>query len=458
MSLSARSDYDAYVVLRNHDFRLFLAMRFFLTLGIQIQGTVVGWQIYEMTKDPLSLGLIGLTEAIPFMALILYGGHLADLYSRKKLIVYTLMGYLVGAGLLFLFTLQPGDFLHQYGTFPIYAVIFMTGIARAFSGPAVSSFMPELVEKSQYANAATWNSTFWQTAAVSGPALGGFIYAIAQKWLPHFFHSSKTASNFNYGTVVSYGVVVLLVIVSIICVLFITKKPIEHKITQETLQERLVAGLRFVFRNQIIMGALSLDMFAVFFGGAVALLPIFAEKILTVGSQDWGILQDGATRLGLLRAAPSVGAAVMGLVLAHRPPLYNTGKRLFGYVAGFGLCMILFALSKNFYLSFLILIVSGALDAMSVVIRSTILQLMIPYEMRGRVSAVNSIFVGSSNEIGSFESGLAAKLLGLVPSVVFGGTMTLGVVGVMSRVLPQLRDFELAKYTVSEIDENKQST
>ncbi len=456
MSAIAGNTHDAYAVLRNRKFRLFLAMRFFLTLGIQIQSTVVGWQIYEMTKDPLSLGLIGLTEAIPFMVVILYGGHLADLYNRKKLIVYTLMGYLGGAGLLFLFTLQPSGFLENYGTFPIYAVIFMTGIARGFSGPAVSSFMPQLVQPSQYANASTWNTTFWQIAAVSGPALGGLIYAVSQRWLPEILSPGAAKPPFNYGTVVAYGIVVLLVIMAIVCALFIASvKTASRKDSQETLQQRLGAGLRFVFRNQIILGALSLDMFAVFFGGAVALLPIFAEKILTVGPNDWGILQDGATRLGLLRASPSIGAALMGLVLAHRPPLYNTGKKLLAYVAGFGVCMILFAISENFYVSFLLLALSGALDGMSVIIRGTILQIMIPDDMRGRVSAVNSIFVCSSNEIGSFESGLAARLLGLVPSVIFGSSITLIVVGVMTRFAPGLRDFELAKFAAK--DENELS-
>ncbi len=447
---SETTQQDAYAVLRNKEFRLFVAMRFFLTLGIQIQSTVVGWQIYAMTKEPFSLGMIGLAEAIPFMSVILYGGHLADLHSRRKLIIYTLLGYLCGAGMLFLFTLRPSDFLEHYGTFPIYAVIFMTGIARGFSGPAVSSFMPQLVQRSQYANASTWNTTFWQIAAVSGPALGGLIYAFSQQWLPKLFSPDDPQTPFNYGTVVAYGLVVVLVIMAIVCVSFIAPKPVAHSGNQETLRQRLGAGLRFVFNNQIILGALTLDMFAVFFGGAVAMLPVFVETILKASPGDIGILQDGAIRLGLLRASPSVGAAVMGLVLAHRPPVYNTGRKLFAYVAGFGICMILFAISENFYVSFLLLTVSGALDAMSVVIRGTILQIMIPNDMRGRVSSVNSIFVGSSNEIGQFESGLAAKLLGLVPSVIFGGAMTLAVVGVMTRAAVKLRDFELAKFVAKE--------
>ncbi len=446
MLTTPENTHDAYVVLRNREFRAFLAMRFFLTLGVQIQGTVVGWQIYEITKDGLALGLIGLAEIIPFMIVILYGGHLADIYSRKKLIVYTLLGYLVGAGLLFAFTLQPSESIFRYGTFPIYGVIFLTGIARGFSGPAVSSFMAQLVPRSQYTNASTWNTTFWQVAAVSGPALGGLLYAVAQKWTPQLLGEDSHLTMLNYGTIVSYGVVVLLVIISIICVLFISAKEVPVRELNETLRERLTAGLRFVFHNKVILGALSLDMFAVFFGGAVALLPIFVEKIIVAGPEGWGILQDGATRLGLLRASPSLGAVLMGLVLAHRPPLYNTGRKLLVYVAGFGLCMIAFAFSQNFYLSFGLLTLSGALDAMSVVIRGTILQLMIPDHMRGRVSSVNSIFVGSSNEIGMFESGVTERLMGAVRAVVFGGCMTLLVVGIMSKTATKLRDFELGSF------------
>ena len=435
--------YDAYAVLRNREFRLFVAMRFFLTLGIQIQSTIVGWQIYEITNDPLSLGLIGLAEAVPFMSVILYGGHLADLYSRKKLIAWTLCAYLVGAGLLFFFTLRPAQFVNHYGTLPIYAVVFMTGLARGFGGPAISAFVAQLVPRGQYTNASTWNTTFWQVAAVSGPALGGLIYAFAKNGLPKIVSSGNPEPGLSYGGIAAYGTVIVLVLAAIGCLLFIPAKPMQRSENREPLGRRLADGVRFVFGNQIILSALTLDLFAVFFGGAVALLPIFAKEIIVVGPDAWGLLKDPSVRLGLLRASPSVGSALMGLVLAHRPPLRDTGKKLLLYVAGFGVCMILFALSSNFYLSFAILALSGALDGMSVVIRSTILQLMIPDNMRGRVSAVNSIFVGSSNEIGSFESGVAAKLLGLVPSVVFGGCMTLAVVAVTARVAPKLRNLQM---------------
>ena len=435
--------YDAYAVLRNREFRLFVAMRFFLTLGIQIQSTIVGWQIYEITNDPLSLGLIGLAEAVPFMSVILYGGHLADLYSRKKLIAWALCAYLVGAGLLFFFTLRPAQFVNHYGTLPIYAVVFMTGLARGFGGPAISAFVAQLVPRGQYTNASTWNTTFWQVAAVSGPALGGLIYAFAKNGLPKIVSSGNPEPGLSYGGIAAYGTVIVLVLAAIGCLLFIPAKPMQRSENREPLGRRLADGVRFVFGNQIILSALTLDLFAVFFGGAVALLPIFAKEIIVVGPDAWGLLKDPSVRLGLLRASPSVGAALMGLVLAHRPPLRDTGKKLLLYVAGFGVCMILFALSSNFYLSFAILALSGALDGMSVVIRSTILQLMIPDNMRGRVSAVNSIFVGSSNEIGSFESGVAAKLLGLVPSVVFGGCITLAVVAVTARVAPKLRNLQM---------------
>lgn len=443
MTSDTENGHDAYAVLRNREFRLFVAMRFFLTLGIQIQSTIVGWQIYEITNDPLSLGLIGLAEAVPFMSIILYGGHLADLHSRKKLISWALCAYLAGAGLLLFFTLRPDEFVSRYGTLPIYAVVSMTGLARGFGGPAISAFVAQLVPRGQYANASTWNTTFWQVAAVSGPALGGLIYAFAKGGLPEIVSFGNAKPGLNYGGLAAYGTVILLVLVAIGCLLFIGAKPIQRSKNHESLGRRLAAGLRFVTGNQIILGALTLDMFAVFFGGAVAMLPVFAKEIITVGPDAWGLLQDPSVRLGLLRASPSVGAALMGLVLAHRPPLRDTGKKLLLYVAGFGVCMILFALSTNFYVSFLVLAASGALDGVSVVIRSTILQLMIPDNMRGRVSAVNSIFVGSSNEIGSFESGVAARLLGLVPSVVFGGCMTLAVVAVTARVAPKLRNLQM---------------
>jgi MFS family permease len=408
------SSHDSYAALRFREFNFFVAARFLLTVAIQIQSTVVGWQIYDLTKDALSLGLIGLAEAIPFMSVILYAGHLADLIDRKKIIILALLAYFSGALLLLLFTWNLAWVIEAFGVAPIYVVICLIGVARGFAGPSFSSMVVQLVPRELYANAVTWNSTVWQVAAVSGPALGGLLYGFA-------------------GITPAYLTVVVLIALSLSLVTLIAARPVPKVEIRESLKTRLRNGISFVFNNQVLLSALSLDLFAVFFGGAVALLPIFASEVLRTGPEG----------LGLLRAAPALGSAIMGLVLAHRPPLRNSGRKLLVYVAGFGLCIILFALSRNFYLSLGLLALSGALDSISVVIRGTILQLLTPDEMRGRVSAVNSIFVGSSNEIGSFESGVTARLLGLVPAVVFGGSMTVLVVGITAWTAPRLRTLHL---------------
>jgi MFS family permease len=411
---SSPSSHDSYAALRFREFNFFVAARFLLTVAIQIQSTVVGWQIYDLTKDALSLGLIGLAEAIPFMSVILYAGHLADLINRKKIIILSLMAYFSGALLLLLFTWNLSWVIEAFGVAPIYVVICLIGVARGFAGPSFSSMVVQLVPRELYANAVTWNSTVWQVAAVSGPALGGLLYGFA-------------------GITSAYLTVVVLIALSLSLITLIAARPVPQVEIRESLKTRLRNGISFVFNNQVLLSALSLDLFAVFFGGAVALLPIFASEVLGVGPEG----------LGLLRAAPALGSALMGLVLAHRPPLRNSGRKLLVYVAGFGVCIILFALSRNFYLSLMLLALSGALDSISVVIRGTILQLLTPDEMRGRVSAVNSIFVGSSNEIGSFESGVTARLLGLVPAVVFGGSMTVLVVAVTAWTAPRLRALHL---------------
>jgi MFS family permease len=266
--------------------------------------------------------------------------------------------------------------------------------------PSSLALMAQIVPRSLYANSSTWNSVLWHVGAVTGPAIGGLVYGFK-------------------GVEAAYAGVIFFALVALLLLIPIKKKPIVKSLLVESLKERLFSGLRFVFKNQIMLGALSLDMFAVLFGGAVAMLPVFANEILHVGPEG----------LGVLRAAPALGAITMSLFLAYHPPLKNAGKALVFAVTGFGVCMILFALSTNFYLSMAFLILSGMFDNISVVIRATIVQLMTPDEMRGRVASVNSIFIGSSNEIGSFESGLAASLMGLVPSVIFGGVMTLIVVG-----------------------------
>ncbi len=407
--------HDPYAALRIKDFRLFVGFRFFLTIATQMQGVIVGWQIYSITKDPLNLGLIGLAEALPFICVCLYAGHLADIVSRKKIILFSVAAFLLCSLALLLFTLNSAEYINRFGTLPIYFIIGLTGIARGFAGPALSAFWAQLVPRELYANSSGWNSTIWQIGAVLGPAIGGLIFGFL-------------------GAPKAYTIDAVLIVISMICLAFIVKKPITKKEKKESLKTSLSAGLKFVFNNQIILGALSLDLFAVLFGGAVALLPIFAAEVLRVGPEG----------LGILKAAPSLGAVLMALYLTHQPPMKKAGRNLLFAVAGFGMCMIFFALSKNFYFSLLILALSGALDNVSVVVRSTILQLLTPDEMRGRVSSVNNIFIGSSNEIGEFESGVAAKLLGLIPSVIFGGVMTISIVAYTAKMAKKLRQLNLS--------------
>jgi MFS family permease len=392
------------------DFRLFISARFTITLAIQIQAVVVGWQVYELTHDPLSLGLIGLAEAIPCIAVSLYAGHVADIVERKKIVVACISILFLCSVALLLFTLDVGSLLQRFGVLPIYAVIFVSGIARGFITPANFSLMPQLVPRELYKNAITWNSSIWETAAIAGPALGGFLYGF-------------------FGITISYIADVVLMIIGLSLAMSIARRPLPQESDEQGVYEKIRAGLRFVFSNNIVLSAISLDLFAVLFGGAVALLPIFAAEILAVGPQG----------LGLLRAAPSIGALAVAFYVAHNPIQRNTGKLLLWCVAGFGASMIGFALSKDFWLSLGLLVLSGGFDCVSVIIRLTLLQTLTPENMKGRVSAVNNIFIGSSNEIGMFESGVAARLLGVVPSVVFGGCMTLLVVGTIGLISKPLR-------------------
>ena len=403
------SDKDNYAVLRIYDFRNFLLGRFFGVVATQIQAVIVGWQIYEITGDPLSLGLIGLAEVIPATSVSLFAGHLADKISRRTILLNTFgLLLLCSVGLLLLSMEILSEF--KGSTLPYYLIITISGVARGFIGASISSFMAQLVPRELYHSSSAWNSTGWQIASVSGPFLGGLLYKLG-------------------GAVIAYSLDVVLMLLSVFFFFLVHPKPIPEKKSNETLIESLSAGFKFVFKNKIVLGALSLDMFAVLFGGAVALLPVFASDILKVGP-------DG---LGILRGAPSVGAAIMALILAHNPPRERAGKALLVSVAGFGVSIILFGISSNFYLSLFFLFLSGAFDSVSVVVRSTIIQTFTPDEMRGRVSAVNSIFIGSSNELGAFESGVTAKYMGTVPSVVFGGCMTLLVVSIISVFSNELR-------------------
>ena len=401
---------NPYAALQVRDFRLFILSRLFITLAVQIQGVVVGWQIYEITKDPLSLGLIGLAEAVPAITVSLYAGHLADIVERKKIILFCVILLALCSGALLYFTTDLGAFVLSNGTLPIYSIIFFTGLARGFLSPANFSFMPQLVDRSLYQNAITWNSTIWEGAAVGGPMIGGLIYGF-------------------FGITAAYTADAVLVIAALICYSIIPNRPIPPVSEEQGIYEKIKAGIKFVFKNQIILNAISLDLFAVLFGGAVALLPIFADEILHVG----------AVGLGFLRSAPAIGALVMAVYMTHNPIRKHMGKILLWCVAGFGFSMIGFALSTSFILSMGLLILSGMFDCVSVIVRGTLIHTLTPENMKGRVSAVNSMFIGSSNEIGMLESGVAARLMGVVPSVIFGGCMTLIVVATTAWKADKLR-------------------
>ncbi|MCA4893908.1 MAG: MFS transporter [Cytophagales bacterium] len=407
MSPSSENPYAALLV---RDFRFFILARLFVTLAIMVQAVVVGWQVYEITRDPLSLGLIGLAEAIPAITVSLYAGHLADVVQRKKIILVCVVTLVLCSMALLYFTMNVGAFILARGALPIYAVIFLSGIARGFLSPANFSFMPQLVDRSLYQNAIVWNSTLWEGAAVGGPIIGGLVFGF-------------------YGITAAYTVDVVLVFAGLLCYLAIPSRALPPVSEEQGIFDKIKAGIRFVFKNQIVLSAISLDLFAVLFGGAVALLPIFADEILNVGKEG----------LGFLRSAQGIGAVIMAVYLTRNPIKKNIGKILLWCVAGFGLCMIGFGLSKLFWLSMALLILSGMFDCVSVIVRSTLIHTLTPENMKGRVSAVNSIFIGSSNEIGSFESGVAARLMGVVPSVIFGGLMTLGVVGITSWKADKLR-------------------
>jgi MFS family permease len=391
---------NSFSSLQYKPFRNYLIQRFTILLAIAMQSLVIGWEIYKITNDPLSLGLIGLAEIVPAIGLALFAGHFVDKQDKRKVLLWCAVAFVLSNLLFLIATLPSIQVLLGSGmiVFVMYATAFTGGVIRAFSVPASFTTFGKVVPKEVYANAATWSSSAWQLGAVLGPGMGGFIY--------------------NYlGLSMALGFVTLFFLIGLIAITNLESMPankIEGK--EESIWTGLGEGLKFVFKTKEVLGALSLDMFAVLFGGAVALLPVFAKDILMVGPEG----------LGILRAAPGVGALIT-----------------FFIVFSFGITMIVFAVSTSFILSLIALFFSGVFDGVSVVIRQTILQLRTPENMKGRVSAVNSIFVGSSNEIGAFESGVAARLMGTVPSVVFGGCVTLLVVGITYFISPSMRNLKL---------------
>lgn len=394
---------DPYASLRIPDFRFFVSNSFLITATLLMQEVILGYELYKLTHDPLALGLVGLAEAIPFIMLALFGGHLADRYDKKRILQISLFVIMLGSVVLYL-AFQPAleaQLSLRERLALIYGVLVLIGTAKGFYSPASSSLKPFLVPRELYPNSSTWSSSFWQAGAIAGPGAAGFLY----NWLG--------LDNALLVIIGLFGVCFLLLSM-------IRKRPVvvNHHETPLGFWDSLKEGFRFVFQTKIVFYAISLDLFSVLFGGVVAILPVFAEDILKVGAQG----------LGFLRAAPAVGAVSTMLIMARYPPTQNAWRNMLLAVVGFGLATIIFALSTDFYLSLAMLALTGAFDSVSVIIRQTILQIFPPDHMRGRVAAVNGIFVSSSNEIGAFESGVAARLLGAAPSVMLGGVVTLVVV------------------------------
>ena len=409
---------DPYAALRYKEFNIFLLIRFILVFGWSMQFIIVEWEVYNLTKDPLSLGLIGLVEVIPAVSMALFAGHIVDQNEKKRLFVFAISAFLLVA-IGYYFVTSP----YVYDTYTsnqiligIYLLVFIGGFIRAFFGPIIFSLVALIVPKKIYPNAATWSSSTWQLAIVVGPAFAGFSIALI-------------------GVHASMGFVLTSIILGLLLTVFIKKKPILNPKIGEPILQSLKAGLSFVYKTKEILVAITLDMVAVLFGGAIALLPIYAQDILQVGSEGFGIL----------RAAPAVGSVIMMFASAYMPLTKNAGKKLLLAIFGFGLTIIAFGISSTFWVSVVALFLYGVTDGVSMIIRQTILQLKTPDEVRGRVASVNSIFVGSSNELGAFESGLTAKLMGTVNAVVFGGVMTILTVGFTSFKFPNFRKLDLTK-------------
>lgn len=409
---------DPYAALRFREFNIFLLVRFAMVFAWSMQFVVIEWEVYSITKNPLSLGIIGLMEVIPAVSMALFAGHIVDQREKRGLLFKCIFGFSVVSLGLFLLTWPRvvSDLSTNTILYSVYFLVFLGGIVRAFLGPTIFSLFSLLVPKKIYPNAATWSSSVWQMGSVVGPAAGGFfIHWIGVHWSMCF--------------VFAFSLMALLLLLQI------PKKPILNPNIGEPVMKSLKEGIKFVMNTRVILGALTLDMFAVLFGGAVALLPIYAQDILKVGPEGFGIL----------RAAPAVGALIIMFTSAHFPLNKNAGMKLLAAIFGFGICIIVFGVSTWFWVSVIALFLSGATDGISMVIRSTILQLRTPDAMRGRVASVNSMFVGSSNELGAFESGLTAKLMGTVTAVVFGGGMTILTVVGTGFFFPKLRKLDLRK-------------
>ena len=389
----------------HEDFIFYELARLFIVLSLEMESVAVAWQVYEITKRPLDLGYVGLAQFLPGFVLFLFAGHAADIWDRRKLLTWCYLGFCFCSLLLLGISWKAGRSVHL-----IYLVLVMLGSIRALNWPASRALLPQLVPQEHFASAVAWNSITFQIAGIAGPAIGGILYA----WLrgPQIVYSFAFAS----------------AALAVVWTIRIRPRSVARSPEPVSLKSSL-AGLHYIWNRKLILGSISLDMFAVLLGGAAALLPIFAREILHTG--PWG--------LGLLRSAPGVGAALVAVVMAHRPIRRRAGIKMMWCVAGFGIFTILFGLSRSLILSLLTLVLVGACDMVSVIIRSTLVQVATPDQMRGRVNAVDMLFIGVSNELGEFESGLTAHWFGTVPAVVIGGVGTLVVIATWSVLFPQVR-------------------
>jgi len=404
---------NARVVFGYPNFLYHSSARVLSVLGAVMQAVAVGWQVFGLTHRPLDLGMVGLAQFLPGILLFLVAGHTADRVARKRILEFSMGAYAAVSALLFLFTARG-----MTAVYPIYAVLLLNGTARAFSMPANQALLPTLVAAEHFPQAVAWGSSWFRTATILGPVAGGLIYGAGGNPLP------------------VYGLSTLLSLAALLFYSRIRLKDVEPRVHARAPSGQMVfEGLRYIRNEKFVFGAISLDLFAVLLGGAVALLPVYASEILHVG----------ATGLGLLRSAPGVGAILTAIVLAHRPLGKQQGTVMLWCVFGFGLCTVIFGLSHNVALSLAALAFTGAFDMVSVVVRSTMVQLHTPDHMRGRVSAVNMVFIGASNEVGQFESGITAQWFGTVPAVVLGGLGTIAVVAVWTRLFPELRNGDYRK-------------
>jgi MFS family permease len=405
MAVSDQAGLSGRIAFTYPDFVLYQVGRLLIVSSLEMQSVAVGWQVYELTRRPLDLGLVGLAQFLPGILLFLASGHAADRFERRRLIIVCQIAFAICSALLLAITLRG-----PRAVFPIYVVLVLLGVVRSFNGPAGQAFLPQLVSEEHFPNAVAWAATIFQAATIFGPIIGGIVYAATR------------------GPSAVYGTAIVTSLLAAVATLRIhPRRPPKHR--EPPSLKTVLAGFHYIWQKKLILGSISLDLFAVLLGGAVALLPVYAKEILRTG--PWG--------LGLLRGAPGVGAAAMAILLAYRPIRRRAGITMLWCVAGFGMFTIVFGLSRNLYVSLAALLLLGASDMVSVVIRNTLVQITTPDEKRGRVSAVNMLFIGASNEFGQFESGITAHWFGTVPAVVLGGVGTLVVIAVWSWLFPELR-------------------